>query len=374
MRWIGRVLLAGVVALIGLLGLVFGTEYTPAPEEPVTGACEGEAKPLKSGVPLTMVSWNVQFAGSRAYEFFYEGGTAVNVPEDVVNATVAGVSQALSGMGADLVMLQEVDRDSRRTHHIDQHAGVLAGAGLPCGMSTPYWRSPYVPTPSFERVGSVDMHLSLMSRGPLLSGSRHALALLKENRVVQAFNLKRALMTAEIPVEGLDRPLAVANTHLSAFSYGDGSMADQVRTLEAWMAARPADQAWILAGDLNLIPEGDDPKRLGEAAGLYADDPNPVALLTSRFQEAFGDRALDPSARTWVPFGSDKAERKIDWVFYGGPLTVIDATVAGEYYKLSDHLPLVVRFQLGAPPAPPPTVDPFANPVTPGEGAAAPTN
>ncbi len=374
MRWIGRVLLAGLVAVIGLLGLVFGTEYTPAAVEPLTGACEGEGKPLASGVPLTLVSWNVQFSGSRAYQFFYEGGKAVSVPEDVVKATATSIGEVLAGHHPDVVMLQEVDRDSARTHNIDQHAMIQAGTGLPCGMSTPYWRSPYVPTPSFERVGPVDMHLSLFASGPLLSGSRQALALLKENRVVQAFNLKRALMSAEIPVQGLDRPLAIANTHLSAFSYGDGSMADQVRALAAWMAARPADQPWILAGDMNLLPVGDDPTRLGEAAGLYADDPNPVAMLTDRFQEAFGDRALDPNARTWVPFQSDTPERKIDWVFYGGPITVIDAQVDREPYKLSDHLPLVVSFQLGAPPAPPPTVDPFANPVLPAEGAATPPN
>ena len=53
---------------------------------------------------------------------------------------------------------------------------------------------------------------------------------------------------------------------------------------------------------------------------------------------------------------------------------MIEARVDREHYKLADHLPLVVSFQLGAPPAPPPTVDPFANPVLPAEGASTPPN
>lgn len=374
MRWLRRGVLALLVLVMGFLGLVFGTEYRPASVEPVTGSCKGEGKALPSGQPLTVLSWNVQFSGSRKYKFFYEGGPAVGVPEETVRETVKGISEVIQGLSPDLVMLQEVDRDSARTHHIDQHALIQAGAGLPCEMSTPYWRSPYVPTPSHERVGEVDMHLSLFSKAPLQQGQRTALALLKENRIVQAFNLKRALLTAEIPVEGLSQPLAVATTHLSAFSYGDGSMEDQVQTLADWMAARPADQPWILAGDMNLLPAGDDPKRLGEDAKLYADDPNPVALLTDRFQEAYGDRALDPSVRTWAAFGSSEPDRKIDWVFYGGPVYLIDATVLREHYMLSDHLPQRLTIQLGTPPAPPaPQPDPFANPVMP-EGAAAPAN
>jgi endonuclease/exonuclease/phosphatase family metal-dependent hydrolase len=153
-------------------------------------------------------------------------------------------------------------------------------------------------------------------------------------------------LAAELPIAGGGPPLAVAVTHLSAFSYGDGTLVQQVDALAAWMAARPPDQPWILAGDLNLLPPGDDPKRLAVESELYADDPNPVERLLPRFQEAFAD-PLDPGVRTYLPFGAAEPDRKIDYVFYGGPIRLTGAEVLREHSQISDHLPIRVQFQLG---------------------------
>jgi endonuclease/exonuclease/phosphatase family metal-dependent hydrolase len=231
-----------------------------------------------------------------------------------------------------------------------------AAAGAPCGVTTPYHRSPFVPKPFANPLGRVDMHLAILSRAPLSNALRTQLALLDEPRIIQVFNLKRALLTAEVEVEGLDQPLAVAVTHLSAFSFGDGTLAAQVAALDAWMAARPPGQPWILAGDMNLLPTGDDKSRLAVERDLYADTDSPIDPLLAKYTELLGnDRQLAPEHRTYLPFGADEPDRKIDYVFVGGPVEVLDARVMREHAAISDHLPVLARLRVGgAPPAPDP--------------------
>ncbi|MCB9743729.1 MAG: endonuclease/exonuclease/phosphatase family protein [Alphaproteobacteria bacterium] len=346
MKRIFKLLLA-VAALAALpYGLIRWAEYTPAPEEDVAVDCTGQAATLAPGQTFKVVSWNIQFSGGRARHFFYDGGEDVQVPAQEVQDTLDGLSRTLRELRPDLALLQEVDRDSARTGGVDQLPPLAGELRTPCVASAPYFKSRFVPFPPGDFLGRMDMHLAIVSRFGLRQARRVQLPLLDEPRWRQAFNLKRALLTAELPVEGLDRPLAVAVTHLSAFSKGDGTLDKQVDVLEAWMRARPADQPWILAGDLNLLPPGDDPKRV-DGGEFYADDPNPIERLIPAFQEVLGaERQLAANARSYLPPGAQEPDRKIDYAFVGGPLEVLQAQVPRGPASLSDHLPLVFTLRI----------------------------
>lgn len=340
-------LLLAVAALAALpYGLIRWAEYTPAAEEDVDIDCAVEPATLAVGQTFKVVSWNIQFSAGRARRFFYEGGDDVSVPAEEVQETLNGIARALREMRPDLALLQEVDRDSARTGHVDQLPPLAGELRTPCVASAPYFKSRFVPFPPGDFLGQMDMHLAVISRFGLRKARRVQLPLLDEPRWRQAFNLKRALLTAEVPVEGLDRPLAIAVTHLSAFSKGDGTLDKQIDVLEAWMRERPADQPWILAGDLNLLPPGDDPKRV-QGSEFYADDPNPVERLLPEFKEVMGvERQLAASARTYLPPGAEEPDRKIDYAFVGGPIEVMRAQVPRGPSQLSDHLPLAFTLRI----------------------------
>jgi endonuclease/exonuclease/phosphatase family metal-dependent hydrolase len=335
---------SGAALLLLPAALVAATrvEYRPGADEPVEVFGPPTTRPLVRGGELSVLSWNLQFAGSRRHHFFYDGGRAVHVPAADVAETVAGITALLAAEAPDIALLQEVDRDADRTGRRDQLRDYLdSGRGLSFA-STPYHRSPYVPHPTHQPMGRVDLHLSMLSRRGLHDVRRIALPLLAESRLRQIFNLKRALMTAAVPIEG-GGVLRIANTHLSAFSRGDGTLARQVAVLRQWMERQPPEQPWVLAGDLNLLPPGDAPDRLAAESDLYADATNPIEALLPAFGEAFGD-PLAAAARTYQPFAADGPDRKIDYVFYGGPLEVVSASVIP--CDLSDHLPLRVRLRL----------------------------
>lgn len=347
--------LAKALIALGLLaatpyGLAYVLNDHPADVGPMDVTCSAEPRKLKDGDSLSVMSWNLQYSGSRKYHFFYDGGPTTRPEMPDVEATLAQIGRVITDQGADLLMIQEVDRDSARTGRVDQLPALVRAANAPCAVTAEYHRSMFVPSPIPDFLGRVDMHLALISRFTLQNALRIQLPLLKESWFRQQFNLKRALLTTEIPVEGLDKPLAVAVTHLSAFSYGDGSMEDQVRVLMQWMESRPADQPWLLSGDMNLLPPGDDPARLGTDASYYADAHNPVEMLLPKFHEIFGDQQLAVESRTYIPFGAAKPDRKIDYVFYGGPVEVLEAQVLSEELNISDHLPVVFTVRVGKAP------------------------
>ena len=352
-------LIVGAIALLVLLfgsfvAYVFATEYAPADRTPVPVEGPGDGPGLAVGTPFRVVSWNLQYGASRKHRFFYDGGEAVHVPAEDVTATVGAIRAMLATERPDIALLQEIDRDSTRTGRVDQLPAYVEGMKATAWSAAPYHQAGFVPKPFTNPLGRVHMALGILTRGGHVNAERHQLALMDEPRVVQALNLKRALLTAEVPVAGLDQPLAVAVTHLSAFSFGDGTLEKQVAALEAWMDARPEGQPWILAGDFNLLPPGDDKDRLSTEADLYADASNPVDALIPRFRELFGDRQLDPSTRTYLPFGFDEPDRKIDYFFVGGPIRVLDARVMRDQSEVSDHLPILASLVIGELPVPEP--------------------
>ena len=117
---------------------------------------DGAAPVYDGSRPLSVVVWNIQYGAGIRQHYFYDGGRAVSTPREEVEFHSAAIAEALAAFDADVVLLQEVDRRSRRTHKIDEFEVLreaLAPTGLTSCTSASYWRVPYVPHPSHEHVG-----------------------------------------------------------------------------------------------------------------------------------------------------------------------------------------------------------------------------
>jgi endonuclease/exonuclease/phosphatase family metal-dependent hydrolase len=303
---------------------------------------------MPRGQPFRVLVWNVQYAGSRRHRFFYDGGRAARVPVEDVRATLSAIARAVHEAAPDVILWQELDRGSDRTARIDQHDALRRAGDLPFHVSTAYHRVPWLPVPAWEPLGRVDLHLSVFSRWPIATATHHGLPLLAEPPLRQAFNLRRAVLEAVIPAQG-GGALRVLDTHLSAFSHGDGTLARQIARLDA--LADQADvtgDAWLLAGDLNALPPGDDPARLGADAAEYPERPTPAQALFDRRRAAIpaATSVADPARwGTYLPFGADRPDRTIDHAFLGGPVTLLDARPL-PVHDVSDHAPLLLTLRL----------------------------
>ena len=331
----------GLVALLVSVGCDFALD--PEPLEDVSVQCERGPAELKRGDTFKVVVWNLQFGAGRNHQFFYDGGDAVRVPEEDTEAAVAEIAQALRDIGADIALLQEVDRGSDRTQQTDQLQAYLDATEPACWASTPYHQVAYLPYPGPTLLGKVDMHLSTLSRFKIDSSKRHQLALLDEPGWRQAMNLKRAILETTVPLAD-GGEIRLGNTHLSAFSRGDGTMGHQVAMLKGWMER---DESWLLGGDFNLLPAGDDPARLGEEEAIkYSDGDNPIALLAPDRRDVAGESYGADEWRTYLPFGESTPDRRLDYLMVGERLEVVEARVMREHSDISDHLPIFARLRV----------------------------
>lgn len=346
-RWLGfgaagAVCVGGLLMLRSLFGIAPGVQPVPVGES-------GQAAALPPSQVIRVLSWNVQYCASREHRFFYDGGDAVHVPRQDVIETLAAVAAAIRLHEPDLALLQEIDRSSARTARIDQLSGILEACPHPRWSSAHYHRAPYVPHPPGNHLGRVDMNLATLSNWHVEASHRHQLPLLAEPLYRRLFNLRRAVLVSEIPRQQ-GPPLVVLNTHLSAFSRGDGTLGRQVAALDALLTGLDRrGQPWILAGDLNMLPPGDDPGRLGEDAELY-DRTNPILpLFEGGRRSAFAVQDLPqyPSALgTYLPFGAAEPDRTLDYLFVSGGIEVVSARVLDELSEVSDHLPLLVEVRV----------------------------
>ena len=334
------------IALMSLLRIGF---FFPPPmaRVPIQG-------PRADGVPwagdsLRVMVWNVQYCASRKHEFFYDGGETVHVPREDVDTTMVAVSDAIRLHEPDVVLLQEVDRDSARTHRVDQLEGILQRTPYERWVAAPYHRVRYVPHPPGRHLGRVDMQLATLSRYELAAARRIQLPLLREPFYRRAFNLKRAVLEATIAAESTS--LTVLNTHLSAFSFGDGTLDAQVeRVVRRLEELDRLGMPWILAGDFNMLPPGDDPARLGDEASYYAETGSPIQRLFDAGHAAAPDPRLALEApeewRTYLPFGASTPDRTLDYLFASSGVEITSARVLQEYRDVYDHIPLLVEIAI----------------------------
>lgn len=348
-RGLRRSAKAGAKAALALLdSLIFAERGDRAEEISV----EGPAPLLPAGRGVSLLVWNVQFCAGRDLLFFYDDGDAVHVDPKRVRETIDEIAGVLRAFDADIVMLQEVDRGSDRTGRIDQHRELLARHPYPYHVSTPYYRNTYVPYPPHQHLGRVDMHLSIFSRFALREAVRRPLPDLREGLLRRQFNLKRASLEVGLPLTD-GRRLSLLNTHLTAFSRGDGTLPAQIASVSQRMREiAEAGQPGIVGGDFNALPPGDNPARLGAAADLYRDEGCPIAALFEQLQSAIPAEAHEDEPerwRTWLPHGAEVAERALDHVFSTQDVEYLDVSVASGVHHASDHLPLRVELQI--PPA-----------------------
>mmetsp|Transcript_4923 Transcript_4923/g.14581 ORF Transcript_4923/g.14581 Transcript_4923/m.14581 type:complete len:347 (-) Transcript_4923:22-1062(-) len=303
------------------------------------GLWDDASAPVYDGAkPLSCLVWNIQYGAGIRQHFFYDGGDAVSTPRAEVESYVGRIGDAIVDLDPDVVLLQEVDRRSRRTHYIDEFEVLrekLGRNGLTSCASAAYWRVPYVPHPKNEHVGRIGMHLATFSKYRLAGATRWQLPLLKESRVRRLFNLRRAALAT--PLAGTSG-VSLVNTHLSAFSFGDGTVEAQVARLRgAVAAAQPRN--WLLAGDFNSLTPSEDAAALApDEAALYPEDASPVAPLYDGSCAALWGQAdrLD----TYKPWTSPAPDRTIDHAFAAAHAVFADAAVAETDGYLSDHQPV----------------------------------
>lgn len=349
-------LLAGSIYGL-LLILAYLTSIHPAQEEVEIVQCDPGVETLPQDEPLTVLSWNVQYMAGKGYVFFYDlpDGTGPDnlVSADDVHRTLDEVARIIVDSDADLVLLQEVDEDSKRTAYIDQLQELLERLRpIPlCRAEAFYWKARFVPHPKI--LGSVGMKLVTLSRFRIDSARRVALPQLPGDPLYRQLYFHRAMLETRIPIADGSELVAI-NTHFDAFGKGTDLMARQVDRALEWVRRidRETPQ-WIFGGDFNLLPPGVDPRELHPEERPSFSEESEIAPLFKAFRSSPSREELNGLHRRafFTSFPNhpeiDGPDKTIDYLFYGPGIHVETFEVRStDTLEISDHLPLVASLRI----------------------------
>ena len=71
-------------------------------------------------VSFTVVTWNIRFGAGRIDWYLDSCGDRVLLTEKEVVENLETIAREMGEIGADILLLQEVDRNSKRSAYIDQ--------------------------------------------------------------------------------------------------------------------------------------------------------------------------------------------------------------------------------------------------------------
>ncbi|NMB74658.1 MAG: hypothetical protein GYA21_05955 [Myxococcales bacterium] len=345
--WISLSLLA---LLLGGVLLLLAIEWRPAQVEntPLFGQARKRERPSS----LRLLTWNIGYAGLDAdADFFMDGGRMVRAPSpERVRQNLAGIREVLrQHEDADLLLLQEVDRDSSRTFGIDEAQEIVADLPGYAWSFAPNYRSRWVPWPLLDPIGRVE--------SGLVSLSRHRPHTARRLQLpgafpwpVRVFHLKRCLHELRFP--GSDgRDWVVINLHLSTFDRDGRLRRPEMAFLREHLTHLAQEGAHVIAGgDFNQVFPGVEEASFGHSDPVpdWRMDVEP-GWLPPGFRWAFdGARpSLRAVNRPWQP--GVNFTTVIDGFLLGPGVEAGEVRTLDLGFRHSDHHPVLLEAHLASP-------------------------
>lgn len=258
--------------------------------------------PSAAPTALRVLSWNIKYAAARIdFWFDYWGDRVVLTPDEVAR-NLDAICALIRQVDPDIVILQEVEVNSRRSAYVDMVRRVLEHTSLNYAAYMGSWQSRYVPA---EGLGRVDLGNAVLSKFPITFAER----IRQPDRtdvsgLRRTFYLHRMLGRAVLSVGG--RELAVFAVHTEAYDR-DGTKARQLTQI--FDELRRETRPFVAGGDFNELPptavkRGPFPDEHPRAKGTEFETP-PYAPESMRpFYDTF---------RPWLSlaeYGATEAEQR----------------------------------------------------------------
>ncbi len=342
---------AAAILAVFLILLIWLTVTEYKPEEIEKLVVDGNAnKTVQSGELVSVMTWNIGYGalGDNA-DFFMDGGTMVHTAdEDRINENMAAINTEISSLNPDVVFLQEVDIDSKRSSYINEQRLICDAQSGYCNTFANNYKVSYVPYP-MPTIGKVDCGLLTLSGYQVADAERISLPC-PFSYPIRIANLKRCLMVDRIPVEGSDKELVLVNLHLEAYDDGEGK-AEQTRVLKEFLQKEvDAGNYVIAAGDFNQVFAGVDTS----AYPIIRDDLwKPGEIDTASFGDdlSFQTDNSIPSCRSLdQPYEGADIENfqyyLIDGFIVSSNISVESVETQDLGFRNADHNPIFMKVKL----------------------------
>lgn len=301
---------------------------------------------------LKVMSWNVKFGGGRIDFFFDCHGDRAIMEKEEVQQNLKVLAEKIREVNPDILFLQEVDIDAKRSAYINQLQYLLDSTEFNFGVYASQWKAKYIPS---DGIGKMDSGNAILSKWKLKDAKRIALPLIAEQHsFVRYFYLKRNILHAKLIK--LDGELNLINTHASAYAKDD-TKKQQLEIIKQYADSLNSEGLpFILAGDFNALPPNtqqtmsfDD--SVCEDVDYDADDYSGETDWMMPYYESY------PSAICLGEYANDNLKhfthttdkkgfwnRKTDYIFTNKHFVSGSGKTIQNWMEASDHAPIVVNY------------------------------
>ena len=334
-----------ILILVGafLLFLLYATADDYRPDEVTLQSTECEPDIISDSCLINMVIWNIGYAGLDAsMDFFYDGGERMRPDKEGVIRNMEGITQTLEPYhDFDFIMLQEVDRNSKRSYHLnefqtikDQFQGYYSSFGMNYDVG-------FVPIPVTEPMGKVESGLMTLSKQCPNCVERRSFPG-NYSWPIKLFMLDRCFLVNRYTVRN-NRELLIINTHNSA--YDDGSLRTQQMTYlrDYLLSEYKKGNYVIVGGDWNQTPFGLKPElpfhHFDTENLTYVEKDFPAPGWKWSF-----DASLPTNRRVATPYNRSSSPTTVIDCFLASPnVELIEVKTIDLNFQYSDHQPVQLK-------------------------------
>lgn len=318
---------------------------------------------------LKVMTWNIRFGAGQLPFFGDACGDRVIFTSVEVEANLQSIADKLNASDPGIVLLQEVDRQSKRTAYIDQVQWILDNTNLNYGVYASVWKAQVIPS---DGIGRMDFGNVILSKWELSEAERIKLPLREDqDALTQYFYLRRNILKTKVAVPDQSSFYAV-NIHATAFATDDTKQKHVDAYVNTLKELNDSGAGFVTGGDLNALPPGagstdfclndlcagysyhtgadGGPHKDGSYFNNFSGEPDILQPLYDSYTPAVSlsrYTADESKYFTHAPSTSDvSVDRKLDYLFTNLSWKTSSDSTHLDAGALSDHMPVTAVLEV----------------------------
>jgi endonuclease/exonuclease/phosphatase family metal-dependent hydrolase len=321
---------------------------------------------------ISVMTWNIRFGAGRTDWFGDHCGDRVILTEAEIKSNLDQIITHLNDpdIDIDILLLQEIDVDSKRSAYIDEVQYILDNTHLNYGVFASMWQAQVIPS---DGLGRVNTGNAILSRWKLKNPERIQLDLMTDqDALTQYFYLRRNILKAEIEIPEKD-PFFVVNTHLTAFATDDTKKKHVEKYITTLDEINSFGNLFVSGGDLNSLP----PINSGESIPDFCNKDKCTGEIWHNETDGGPHKSgsyfeYDETENSWlqplydnytpgIPYNelfndtlhfthspgiSLDLDRKLDYLFTNLTIIENERYTLQQFKEISDHVPVMMILDL----------------------------
>ena len=254
---IGALIALAIAGIVGYL-IYMETSYGRIDDGTHLGVSRDVNEVVARDVEYTALTYNIAYgAFTPKFTYFMDEGIMQNGIKtrgeharaesqgSSVNC-IQGAVEVIRRESPTFTLLQEVDTDSDRSHHVNQADMITSSFPGQSSVFASNYHSSFIAYPFLEPLGATQSGLLTMSSFHIDEAVRRSYPV-DEGFISKFFDLDRCFSVARLPVEGGGQ-LVLVNSHLSAYDSGAAVREQQLKFLNLFLDRERDEGNYVVVG------------------------------------------------------------------------------------------------------------------------------